>query len=198
MYNNIRNELNTGDIVLFSGKGAVSNIIKLFSASKWSHVGMVVKVADMDLVLVWESTTLSTVKDEIDGTFKKGVQTVSLSSRIDTYDGDIAVRKFEGTITPEMTRELTAVRKEFKDKPYEESNWELANSLLDFDILPANAEDFSSLFCSELVGEALSRMGILTGKLAANEYTPRDFGDCGRFEHYLVDGMSYGKEIQLK
>ncbi|MEZ5578085.1 MAG: hypothetical protein R3F40_00820 [Candidatus Competibacteraceae bacterium] len=33
----------TGDILLFSGKGGISEGIKFFTLSKWSHVGMVYK-----------------------------------------------------------------------------------------------------------------------------------------------------------
>ena len=40
-YEEIRGELKTCDILLFSGKGAISHGIKLFTFSKWSHVGMV-------------------------------------------------------------------------------------------------------------------------------------------------------------
>jgi len=44
-----------------------------------------------------------------------------------------------------------------------------------------NKEDLSSVFCSELVAEALQRLGVLyehneDGGYPSNEYTPADFG----------------------
>jgi len=45
-YEEIRGELKTCDILLFSGKGAISHGIKLFTFSKWSHVGMVLRMPD--------------------------------------------------------------------------------------------------------------------------------------------------------
>ena len=42
-YQDIRSQLKTGDILLFSGKGGISEGIKFFTLSKWSHVGMVYK-----------------------------------------------------------------------------------------------------------------------------------------------------------
>ena len=45
-YEDIRENLKTGDIVLFSGKGGISHGIKLVTNSKWSHVGMVLRLPD--------------------------------------------------------------------------------------------------------------------------------------------------------
>jgi hypothetical protein len=62
-YDSIRNTLKTGDVVIFSGKSAVSNFIKLFSGGKWSHVGMVLRLKELDdAVLLWESTTSATFR----------------------------------------------------------------------------------------------------------------------------------------
>jgi hypothetical protein len=47
-YETTRKNLNTGDIVLFSEKGAISHGIKLFTFSKWSHVGIVLRLPDAD------------------------------------------------------------------------------------------------------------------------------------------------------
>ena len=68
-YGNIRPTLETGDIVLFSGKGGISTGIKWITNSKWSHVGMVLKLTQFDAVLIWESTTLSDIKDIESGKF---------------------------------------------------------------------------------------------------------------------------------
>jgi hypothetical protein len=197
-YADIRGTLDTGDIVLFSGKGGISDCIKLFSGSKWSHIGIVVKHVELDFIMLWESTTLCNVADAEDGTQKQGVQIVALSDRLNSYDGDVSVRKFLGQRTPAMLAALKQFRDESKNKAYEQSKLELIHSLLDWAICEENNEDFSSFFCSELVAEALERMGIMNGKLPANEFIPRDFKNGNRFEHYLNPGMTYSPEIVLK
>ncbi len=75
-YETVRKNINTGDVVLFSGKGAISHGIKLLTLSKWSHVGMALKLPDTDTIFLWESTTLNNLADAKDGIKKKGVQLV--------------------------------------------------------------------------------------------------------------------------
>lgn len=179
-YKQLRNTLKTGDIVLFSGKGHISELIKfgqwMFGGSKraaqWSHVGMIVRSDDIDAVLLWESTTLSGVKT-VYGENREGVQLVSLSDRIDTYDGEIAVRQLLQPLTNDQTKNITACRKEMKGRAYEKSNVQLFRSVAD--LFGNQKKDLSSLFCSELVAEALQRADILTDRLSSNSYTPSDF-----------------------
>ena len=129
-YDAIRPRLRTGDIVLFSGKGAFSQGIKWFTRSGWSHVGMVVRVQDVDAVLLWESTTLSNVRDVETGQLRKGVQLVSLSQRIAAYRGRVAVRRLMGVRRENrMLKALTRLRRELARRPYEESELELLRRL---------------------------------------------------------------------
>ncbi|MAE81440.1 MAG: hypothetical protein CMB80_01800 [Flammeovirgaceae bacterium] len=173
-YSEIRSQLKTGDIVLFSGKGRISNIIKWFTKSPWSHVGMVIKSKEWDTLLLWESTTLSKLKDISTGKARQGVQLVPLSERIKTYEGSIGIRKVKGRGGFNQ-QGLIELRAEVKGRPYEESKIELLKSAYDGP-LGQNEEDLSSLFCSELVAEAYQRMGLLTETTPSNEFTPADFG----------------------
>ena len=52
-YHEIRTELKTGDIVLFSGKGGISAGIKWGTLSRWSHVGMILSLDEYDFVTIW-------------------------------------------------------------------------------------------------------------------------------------------------
>jgi len=110
-YSEIRETLRTGDIVLFSGKGGISAGIKWATLSRWSHVGMILKLVEYDFVTVWESTTLSDVADLESKMPRKGVQLVPLSARINRYDGDIAVRRLQGVeIGADDIRKLMQLR----------------------------------------------------------------------------------------
>ena len=173
-YEELRPALKTGDIVLFSGKGFISRMIKLFTRSKWSHVGMVVVARDIDSVLLFQSTTLSKSRD-ITGKERKGVQLNYLSDVVTKYNGDIAIRCLN--MTPEDLQKVEAitstVRKEFYGRDYEDKYGELLMSAVD--IIGENKTNLDTLFCSELCAEVFVR----AGKLAApsNEYTPADFGN---------------------
>ena len=173
-YMQYRELARTGDIVLFSGKGRISETIKWFSGSEWSHVGLVVR--DYDDVLLWESTTLATVADLDSGMPRKGVQIVPLSARLESYDGDVAVRRAVQSLSVEQRCDLAVLRAAYKGRPYEESLCELASAAYDGPF-GENTRDVSSLFCSELVAEAFIKFGWLPpqSKKPSNEYTPGDF-----------------------
>jgi hypothetical protein len=192
-YETLRKNLRTGDLVLFSGKGAMSHGIKLFTSSKWSHVGMVLKLPDTDTIFLWESTTLLNLADAIDGKRKKGVQLVLLSDRIKTYDGDASIRHLQNfSVSVSRYEKLMKLRKSFRNKPYEKSQIELLKSAYDGP-WGHNEEDLSSLFCSELVAEAYQCLGLISNKIPSNEFTPKDFTE--EKDMKLALGASLGKEI---
>jgi hypothetical protein len=174
MYENIRDTLDTGDLLLYSGVGPVSMSIRLVTRSKWSHIGVVIRPKDFDMVCVLQSTTLSKSKDVISGTEVEGVQINLLSESLRDYKGDVAVRKLGVERTDDMRDTISNFRREVHGRPYEERKMELLKSAYDF-FGGANAEDLSSLFCSELVAELYQRIGLLSEEKPSNEYTPKDF-----------------------
>ena len=152
---------------------------------------MVVRVQDVDAVLLWESTTLSNVSDVETGQLRKGVQLVSLSQRIAAYRGRVAVRRLMGVRRENrMLKALTRLRRELARRPYEESELELLRAAWDGP-RSGNTEDLSSLFCSELVAEAYQTMGLLPDDpdhpryQPSNEFTPGDFCERSGQLHLL-------------
>lgn len=191
-YAQLRDTLETGDIVLFSGKGGISAGIKYGQALaqrllghfasdawRWSHVGMVVRVPEIDTVMLWESTTLSNVKCQDLDALTCGVQFVPLSERLASYDGEVAIRQLKDVvITAEQRTALMQLRQQFKGRPYEKHNLELIRSAWD-GLGGSNQEDLSSLFCSELVAEAYQALKLFPQGKPSNEYTPADFASPG-------------------
>ena len=47
--------LETGDVLLFSGRGPVSAVIRVFTRSPWSHIGLVVRLPGYPEPLVLEA-----------------------------------------------------------------------------------------------------------------------------------------------
>lgn len=170
-YEELRDSLGTGDIVLFSGRGAISAAIKVGSQSRWSHVGMIVRDDLLDMVLLWESTTLVNVPDVVDDLPVKGVQVVSFSRRVEAYDGDMAVRRLQGVRTPAMIDGFRRAREEFHRKPYEQRLIALALAALPGTV----PSDLSSLFCSEVVWATYQHMGLIPSGTNPGEVVPADF-----------------------
>lgn len=171
-YESLRWSLKTGDILQMRGKGLFSWILGRFGWA--SHVGMVLVVEGM--VFVYESTTLSTVRDYFTGKKVKGVQVVLLSERLRTYKGKIRVRQLEKPLTSYQKEILEECRQEFRDRKYEQSLWQLIRAGFKWRI---QAKDLSSIFCSELTAEVQQRQGIMRERYPSNEINPWDYDPGG-------------------
>ena len=197
-YEKLRGRLSTGSIVLFSGKGGVSAGIKWATGSKWSHVGLVVNSLELNTVLLWESTTLSSLKDLDTGVAREGVQIVPLSERLKGYRGSASVRVLSpGRQDWEVVAlgKLRRLRRELRGRPYEESRLELLRAAYDGP-WGENVEDLSSLFCSELVAESYQELGLLPTSPPSNEYTPQDFSAEVAID--LLGGARLSREYRIK
>jgi hypothetical protein len=189
-YQDVRDEMKTGDLLLWSGKGDVSNIIKFGTGSEFSHVGKVVRSDERDAVLLWESTTLSNVRDIETGRYTKGVQLVSLSDRLARYDGDVYWQPLNKPLENWRIEASWEFRKKVAGRPYQK--WKLALALSLLKGYPGQ-EDLSSLFCSELVAEDYQAMQLLydveDGGRPSDKYTPEDLSIHGNIQ--LRDGFSF-------
>ena len=193
-YEDIRHELGTGDLVLFRGATVFSRLIQRATRSTWSHVAMVIRLPEYDYLALYESCGLGGLPDMMSGEPRRGVQLVPLSQRVRAYSGAIAVRRLEGVTLGQAERgALMALRRELRGRTYERSVTSLVRAAYD-GLAGTNAEDLSSLFCSELVAEAYQRLGLLGAGVPSSEYTPGDFGAVSPLE--LLRG-SLGHEIVL-
>ena len=201
-YQAVRKDLDTGDIVVFEGSGVISGMIKWKDKTRWSHVGMVVKSTEWDMLLLFESTTLSKIKDVESRMESQGVQLVPLSERIRSYpDNNVGIRRLLGVDRDDGFRQVVKkFRSEMAGRPYEKSKLELFRSSYD-GVFGDNEENLSSLFCSELIAEMYQRFGFLNDVndipkgLPSNEYTPKAFGGD---KYELVDGSKGMLELNGK
>ena len=193
-YESIRHELDTGDLVLFRGNSLFSRLIQRATRSSWSHVAMVMRLPEYDMLALYESTGLGSLPDMISGEVRRGVQLVPLSERVRACHGAIAVRQLKGvTLGLHERTALMELRRELRGRPYERSLVDLARAAYD-GAGGASGEDLSSLFCSELVGEAYQRLGLLGDGVPSSEYTPADFGAHSRL---VLQRGSLGDEVVL-
>lgn len=223
-YSDVRDELNTGDIVLFSRKNVPMLLWQWFTDCRWTHVGMVIRSQDTQQVLLWESTTLKNLRGWFSGIAQAGVQAVLLSHRIRTYKGDVAFRKLVCPLDPQARRlmhdKLYSFRRSVQGRPFERNYAELLGAFIDIseerfksmcrcacrstglykdkgdDVL--QRKSWSSIFCSELVAGAYQEMGLLVeADKKAKEYTPKDFSSDGRPPLKLQHGAELRKEKQI-
>jgi len=195
-YKDIRDDIQTGDIILFSGKGIFSRLIRWFTKSKYSHVGMAVRMPEYDMVLIWESTTLSKTKDVITGTKTKGVQVVSLSERVQGYRGKVVWRKLSGELSKDQLYALLELRHELRGKPYERSRLELL--LAGIPNINMGNENLRSVFCSELIAEAYQRAYLLPEHPPSNSYAPERFSQDSENSVKLTNGFALLDEVEIR
>lgn len=75
-YEEVRKEFKSGDLIFFSGDHWLSGLIRWRSRSAWSHVGIVVKIEEMNRVFLVEST------------LETGVRLIPMSFVMKNYAGD--------------------------------------------------------------------------------------------------------------
>ena len=188
-YEEARNLMQPGDVIAFSGKGNISELVKMVTLADVSHVGVILQTKVVDdetgrfFNQVIESTTLKGCK---------GVRISRLSDYLRTYEGEVWWLPLDKKI-----RECCFNQKEFYDflfqqngKPYD--TLQAINSAVDvLDWLGAtlNQEDFSKFFCSELVAAAFEQAGAV-GPVNASEVTPIDLCRWRIYEdtYYQIQG----------
>lgn len=186
-YHEIREDIQDGDIIAFGGRGAISNLIKLFTRSNVSHVALILKSAlesGERLNMIIESTTLDGYSEVVIN---------RLSNRLRNYQGEVW---------------WLPLRQELRDN----ANWEGAYEWLKsqkrkaydnvqaigagLDLILNNKEDFDKLFCSELCCAFFEeRLGIVP-QINSSEVTPIDLCMFNLYENNYYQIRGEEKEIR--
>lgn len=218
-YDDIREHLQTGDMLCWSGTGLFSRAIQAgqaatgFAHAYVSHIGMVVRGDDLaDLapmyagrVLTFESTTMNEAADVLTGQAIRGVSVVSLTAKMQGYDGRLYVRrlrmdgqaaKWSQEYRVDARAVLAARVREFIMRThgtrYERKIAQLVASALPFRHGVAG-EDRSSLFCSETYVECLEYADVLDEAAQdADAMCPAEVVDIERHGR-LRPGYSFGE-----
>ena len=171
-YYDLRPEMDNFDVLVWAGKGFGSTFIQHSTGSWCSHVSLIMRTPEFDMVLNFESTTRSHVKDVFVRKERSGSQVNGLSDRLRNYNGRVFYRKLYGTRTVDMLRRFEEIRLETSGIKYEHNWWEFVKSGIWF---LKNKEDRSSLFCSELAAWSFHSCNITRNVKPSNEHTPEDF-----------------------
>ncbi len=160
-YSDAREELRTGDILLFHSLGMGSQLTEFFTDSLWSHAAFIWRLADVDRVMLLES--MDTV----------GVRMMPMSTRIngcaaapEAYAGGLLVLRhadLPDTIDPEKLRAMTQFALDRVGYPYSHDELNqimfrialgLAGKLVTGRLDPQN-----QFICSEYVAKCLEVIG---------------------------------------
>lgn len=206
--NDLEKHAKTGDVLLFSGAGFVSNIISLANLSSFSHVGMVLDIEGVGLC-VWESSTADGTSsvDYITKTIKDGPRLIPLRQSIENYvqnDNEGYVVCWRQLHLPMNIRKnllKTAASNEFSKflveeskKQFEVHKDDVVRSLYPYIPGGIPTGDPTSRFCSELVAETLYRLGLLSSSPPSDQYTVLNFieGYDYMLKWKIINGRNVG------
>lgn len=179
-FQQIRDQIRPGDVIVFSGKSHVSGLIRLLTRSNASHVGVVIEApTPASSGLMVESTAETILPASWHGTDEpEGVLISKIDQRLASYEGEIWLLPLSDEARAQF--DWNAFR-EFVDqqngKGYD--RWQMLKlmnaPLFHVPLLGhalRNRENLKKLFCSELVTAALRSAGVV-GNVNPSDITPR-------------------------
>jgi hypothetical protein len=199
--------LDTGDILLFSGNSIFGRLLEFFGRSKYSHVGIVLKNPKFlndsleDGLYILESSYNNTPDSE-DHMYKLGVQIHKLEEVLDEYNkGRVYVRKLKCVRDETFYNKLNDIHKEIHNKPYDIniSDWIMAKYNLDKEINPnplyKTTKDF---WCSALVCFIFKELGFIKEEINWTLIAPNEFSSTeGRYITFDQEICTVDKEMLL-
>jgi hypothetical protein len=191
----LKPQLDSGDVLLFSGTSRFSNAIKGSTFSHWSHAGLVARPHAGGQVLLWEATLDTDLADVATHEAAPGVRLFDLEHWLRHYGGETAIRRLRVERTDAMRAALLEFYREARGRPYQRNRLEMLRAVYDGPLGRNRTDDDTSFFCSELVAEAFQRMGLLSDKPSASEYTPHDFSSERRRALPLLLGATFDPEV---
>lgn len=152
-YKAIREDLQTGDIVFCNGNYLFSKLIRRFTNSIWSHVGVIYKDETLSRVLILESEKAF------------GVRLAPLSKYIKDYHGKnkpykgmVVVARLVPAISKEKLNKAISFGLDELTKPYD--NWEVVRVAIRTFFGIGKKERNREYICSELVQACFNQIGV--------------------------------------
>lgn len=173
----------TGDVILFSGRGFFSSIIRFGGIGRnWSHVGVIVVNVKGVPYVIESNPPIEGLTDIVTKTWNKsGPRMSKLSDRLRGYDGHfIAIRylEYEAKIL-NRNRLRESLIKFVKSRP--------RSSKYDYNLthfwgasMQNNVDESENYYCTKFAAGALIESGILTETKPCGNFTLDDFSSLGQ------------------
>lgn len=179
-YADVRAQIRDGDLLLASGRYAFSRIIRLASASPWSHVAILLRVNSIDRVMVLESIET------------RGVRTVAMSEYVTDfegtgrgYNGRVAIARHSAFTQPPLTGDMLRAMSQFAvdrlSYPYDEEEVARITARIvggAIGLPPSEMVRNNEFVCSEYVWECYRLLGIDIPYDTRGFVAPADFARC--------------------
>lgn len=181
----------TGDLILISGSSIFSFAIKMFTATPWTHVGVIIRVDGKPYVFQSISSSNDQLKDLFQNKVKtQGVQMNSLRDTVEVDQGKVYYRKLFGKSSIDYSSEFSFINRNI-EKTYERSLLELINAVSASNLY----SNTTQYFCSELVAEFFYYIGFSSREegLESNNYTPDSFSDTPTHKFKFKNEMYLGE-----
>jgi hypothetical protein len=196
-------ELQTGDVILFSTNKWYSDLIELGDECVFSHCGMILRdpvYIDPSLQgLFLLESGLEPFPDAVDHQIHFGVQIVPLIKVIDEYviqrEGQVYRRKLNCVRNEELEEKIKQAYHVARDKPYNCNPFDWLEALLGFHWFDRKIT--SRFWCSALVAFMFVKVGFLDSTIDWTLVTPRDWWSGSKSQFVFKDGVSLDLENQL-
>lgn len=177
------------DILLFAGRHFwFSWIIKLFTRSQWTHVGLVMSGKDLQLfsgekcgckfeeekLYFWEAGREDKIRDLENNELKFGVQIDELDPILEQYDGKISWRKYKGHMSDEKRKILEIIHSKVHNKPYDANVWHMFCAWIGWEP-KSERHRTSEFFCSAFVGYVLTQLDVMSKNINWDTLLPKYF-----------------------
>lgn len=205
-YHSLLSTVNTGDLLLFSGKGMLSGLIRFGSLGfNWSHVGIIIVMSDergQRIPYVIESNPPTGFRDMITGRFdKSGPQMINLADRLRSYEGHfVALRSLTQMNQSPI---LDTVRIDYQRKLLEFIRRQPPDSKYDYNpivfwgaLSRSNTDSSRDYFCTEFAAAGLLYAKILQPAQPCENFTLDDFSSIGYLPTWGY--LSYSRELYLQ
>ncbi len=170
-------EMQTGDLILFSGTSTESQWIEVLTGGQFSHSTMVVRTADSAVPWMWQEAPEVIAVDPRTGKGTTGAQLgdAETATQVIQEMGDAPFYvPLRWDRPADLDDKILAIIAEYEGVPF----GTVLQMALDYAIgkLYDQATGLTTMFCAELVAVTYQALGLLTDEHPPNWYSPNSFG----------------------
>jgi len=167
-------KIGPGDILLYHGSRFDHWLTRVWEWSDWDHIGIVVEYKNNTCILESVHHPSKNILDVISKRPKSGVRLVTLKSSLKCDKNSIVcIRPMEPKLSTKLNQKLVQFYMDNRHREFEKSYSEMFWSSCI--MCGENKTNFKTVFCSELIAEALKTIGVGKRGLcySAGNYSPK-------------------------
>ncbi len=198
-YTNIRDELDTGDLVFFSSDDYYSRCIRKLGNCIFSHVGFVIKLDG--IIFILECDLDASYDFLLKKELNKGVHLIQLDEKIHDYEGIIfGYKKLEkGNFSIDK---LKKIMNETKYIDFNTDHLNLWGTVFKNDTYSNLLKKNNKMFCSEYMAFLLKEFNVIKDTYLNSHYSIKDFADDfdtnSGYKYSSINYFKFNKEDKKK